>query len=184
MRIQRLRDRIKRNMLATVFFSQGIRMLLSGDEIGHSHQGNNNTYCQDNGLSWLNWDLDDGATDLLSFTRQLTAIVRSNPVLRRRDFFTGRPFMPGGMRDVTWIRPDGEEMTDQEWADPDTRTIGMLLAGRAVDEVDERGRPVYGATLLLLLNGGTRSRLYVLPHRVARNMGTAAQHGPPRSAHR
>jgi len=163
-RIDRLRDRIKRNMLATLFFSQGVRMLLSGDEIGHSRQGNNNAYCQDNGLNWLNWDLDDASNELLSFTRELTAIVRANPVLRRRDFFTGKPLAAGGMKDLTWLRPDGEEMTEKEWSDPDTRTIGMLLSGRAVDDVDERGRTVYGDTLLLLLNGGTRSRLYVLPH--------------------
>ena len=161
--VQRLRERVKRSMLATVFFSQGVRMLLSGDEIGHSRQGNNNAYCQDNPVSWLEWDLDDAATDLLSFTRELTAIVRANPVLRRRAFFTGRKLLPGAMRDVTWIRPDGQEMTDREWADPDTRTIGMLLAGQAVDDVDERGRRIYGDTLLLLLNGGARSRLYVMP---------------------
>jgi glycogen operon protein len=162
-RVQRLRERVKRSMLATVFFSQGVRMLLSGDEIGHSRQGNNNAYCQDNPVSWLEWDLDDAATDLLLFTRELAAIVRANPVLRRRNFFTGRALLPGAMRDVTWVRPDGQEMTDREWSDPDTRTIGMLLAGRAVDDVDERGRRVYGDTLLLLLNGGTRSRLYVMP---------------------
>ncbi|HUC35689.1 MAG TPA: glycogen debranching protein GlgX [Acidimicrobiales bacterium] len=162
-RVQRLRDRIKRNMLATVFFSQGVRMLLSGDEIGHSRQGNNNAYCQDNGLNWLNWDLDDAASGLLSFTRELTAIVRANPVLRRRAFFTGSPISPIGMRDLTWVRPDGQEMTEREWSDPDTRSIGMLLSGRAADDVDERGTTVYGDTLLLLLNGGARSKLYTLP---------------------
>jgi glycogen operon protein len=162
-RIQRLREHVKRSMLATVFFSQGVRMLLSGDEIGHSRQGNNNAYCQDNPLSWLSWDLDDAATDLLMFTRELAAIVRANPVLRRRDFFTGKALPPGAIRDVTWVRPDGQEMTDREWSDPDTHTFGMLLAGRAVDDVDERGRRIYGDTLLLLLNGGTKSRLYTTP---------------------
>jgi isoamylase len=162
-RIERMRDRMKRNMLATTFFSQGVRMLLSGDEIGHSRQGNNNPYCQDNGLNWLNWDLDEPAIELFDFTRQLCTIVQANPVLRRRDFFTGKTVSPGGMRDVTWVRPDGEEMTDSDWSNRETRTIGMLLAGRAADEVDDRGRAVFGQSLLLLLNGGTRSRLYVLP---------------------
>jgi glycogen operon protein len=162
--IQHLRDRVKRNMLATVFFSQGVRMLLSGDEIGHSRQGNNNPYCQDNEISWLDWNLDDAAAGLLSFTRELAAIVRANPVLRRRAFFTGQPLVRGGMRDVTWLRHDGQEMTEDEWSDPDTRTIGMLLSGRAADEIDERGRAIYGDTLLLLLNGGARSRPYVMPH--------------------
>jgi glycogen operon protein len=162
--IQHLRDRVKRNMLATVFFSQGVRMLLSGDEIGHSRQGNNNPYCQDNEISWLDWNLDDAAAGLLSFTRELAAIVRANPVLRRRAFLTGQPLVRGGMRDVTWLRHDGQEMTSDEWSDPGTRTIGMLLSGRAADEIDERGRAIYGDTLLLLLNGGARSRPFVVPH--------------------
>ncbi len=162
-RILRLRDRMKRNLLATTFFSQGVRMFLSGDELSHSRQGNNNPYCQDNGISWLDWDLDESSSEFLEFTRDLSAIVRANPVLRRRDFFTGDPVTPGGMRDVTWIKADGEEMTDKEWADPEIRSIGMLLSGRAVDDVDIRGRAIYGDTLLLLLNSGTRSRLYTLP---------------------
>jgi glycogen operon protein len=162
-RIQRLRHRIKRNMLATVFFSQGVRMLLGGDEIGRTQRGNNNPYCQDNEISWFDWDLDETQIEFLEFTRSLAAIVRSNPVLRRRDFFTGRAVAPSGRPDVTWVRPDGEENTDREWADASHRTIGMLVVGRATDEVDERGRAVHGDTLLLLLNGGTRSRLQTLP---------------------
>jgi isoamylase len=162
-RIERLRDRLKRNMLATTFFSQGVRMLLAGDEIGHSRGGNNNPYCQDNETNWLNWEHDEAASELFAFTRELAAIVRANPVLRRNDFFTGDSATPRGMRDVTWIRPDGEEMDEVDWKDPETRTIGMLLAGRAADEVDDRGRSIYGETVLLLLNGGTRSRLCVTP---------------------
>ena len=163
LRIQSMRERIKRNMLATLFFSQGVRMLTAGDEFGRSQQGNNNAYCQDNETSWLNWDLDDAARDLLEFTRGLIRIFRTNPILRRRSFFDGRPFTPGGTKDVTWIRTDGKEMTDADWADRELRTIGMLLSGRATDELDERGRVSYGDTMLLLLNGGSRSRLCTLP---------------------
>ncbi len=162
-RIERLRQRIKRNILATMFLSQGVRMLSGGDEMNRSQRGNNNAYCQDNDISWLDWDLDEGALEFLDFTRSLTAILRDNPVLRRRDFFTGGAVTSTGWRDVTWIRPDGEEMTDQEWADAANRTVGMLILGRATDEVDARGRAVHGDTLLVLMNAGTRSKLQNLP---------------------
>jgi len=161
--IHRLRERTKRNMLATLFFSQGVRMMLGGDEIGRSQQGNNNAYCQDNEISWFDWNLDASSRDLYEFTRQLVQIVKTNPILRRRDFFTGRPVGPDGMLDVTWIRSDGAELTESDWSNPDLRTLGLMMAGRATDEVDERGRSVFGDTLLLLLNGGSRSRPYTLP---------------------
>jgi glycogen operon protein len=162
-RIVRLRERIKRNMLATVFFSQGVRMILAGDELGRSQQGNNNAYCQDNDASWIDWDLDDDAHDLVEYTRGLITIVKANPILRRRGFLTGDAVTPGGTKDVTWIRPDGSELTEGDWRDLEQRSIGMLLLGRAADEVDERGRRAYGDSLLLLMNGGTRSKLYTLP---------------------
>jgi glycogen operon protein len=93
----------------------------------------------------------------------LIRIVNDNPVLRRRDFFNGRPFTQGGTKDVTWIRPDGEEMTEAEWSDRELRALGMLLSGRATDEVDHRGRLIYGDTIFLLLNAANRSRSYTLP---------------------
>jgi isoamylase len=155
-----LRDRMKRNLIATLIFSQGVRMLLGGDEIGRSQGGNNNAYCQDNEVSWFDWERRDNA--MLRFTRQALEIFRSNPVLRRRSFFSGT--LDGGRRkDVMWVRADGEEMTDQDWADPENRVLGMLIPGRATDERDERGRRIRGDTLLLLLNGGNRSRKVTLP---------------------
>jgi len=162
-RIQRTRERIKRNMLATLFFSQGVRMLLGGDEFGRTQEGNNNAYCQDNPVSWFDWDLDDADADQIGFVRRLVSVVNANPILRRRDFLTGTPQGSGGMKDVTWIRPDGQELTEEDWGDPEARSIGMLLLGGAADEVDQRGRRQSGETLLLLLNGGTRSRSYALP---------------------
>jgi isoamylase len=162
-RVQRLRERIKRNMLATMFFSQGVRMLLGGDEIGRSQLGNNNAYCQDNEISWFDWDLDEAARDLYDFTRELVTLFQSNPILRRRDFFTGRPVTPDGTRDVTWFRTDGGELADTDWKDPELRAFGMMLLGRASDEVDARGRAMHGDTLLALLNGGLRSRPFSLP---------------------
>ena len=161
-RVQQMRERMKRNFMATLIFSQGVRMILGGDEIGRTQQGNNNAYCQDNEISWFNWEQSSAHRETLRFTRQALAIFRSNPVLRRRSFFTGRP-LSGGSKDLTWIRPDGNEMTEEDWADPENRILGMLIHGRATDEVDERGRPIFGDTLLLLLNGGTRSKPIALP---------------------
>jgi isoamylase len=162
-RIQRLRDRMKRNLLTTLFLSQGVPMLLGGDEIGMTHLGNNNAYCQDNAISWLDWDVGATGIDFMNFVRDLIAVMRSNPILRRRNFFTGEPSAAGHAKDVTWIRPDGQEMTEADWSDPENRTIGMLLLGRAADDVDSLGRAERGDTLLVLLNAGNSSRSYTLP---------------------
>jgi glycogen operon protein len=161
--VERARDRMKRNFLTTLMFSQGVRMLLGGDEIGRSQFGNNNAYCQDNEISWLFWDVGEGAKDMTRFVRELIRIVRDNPILRRRDFLTGLPRPGAGLKDVTWIRPDGHEMTEEDWADADNRAIGMLLLGSAADDVDARGRSAKGDNLLLLLNAGARSLSYTLP---------------------
>jgi glycogen operon protein len=156
----RLRDRMRRNLVATLVFSQGVRMLLGGDELGRTQGGNNNAYCQDNEVSWYDWEHRDNA--MLRFTRQALEIFRSNPVLRRRSFFSGT-LDGGGRKDVMWIRADGAELTDEDWADPENRVLGMLIPGRATDERDERGRRIRGDTVLLLLNGGNRSRKVTLP---------------------
>jgi len=161
--IRRTRERMKRNFMATLLFSQGVRMILMGDEMGRTQRGNNNAYSQDNDISWMSWELSGRDRRLLEFTRHALAVFRSNPVLRRRSFFTGRPMAANGLKDVTWIRTDGNEITDEDWADPGNQVIGMLIHGRATDEVDERGRPIFGDTVLLLLNGGARSRVFTLP---------------------
>ena len=162
-RIQRARDRMKRNFLATTFLSQGIPMLLGGDEIGRTQHGNNNAYCQDGPLSWFNWDVGETGEQLCQFVRDVIAVVQGNPILRRRAFFTGEPYGNMQSKDVTWIRTDGCEMTDQDWADQDLHSIGMLLQGGAADEVDVRGRRYTGDSLLVFLNAGTRSRVCTLP---------------------
>ena len=163
LRISRMRARMKRNFLSTLIFSQGVPMLLAGDEFGRTQRGNNNAYCQDDEISWVNWDLDADDRELLDFTRRIIAIFWENPVLRRRTFFTGKP-IPGEMvKDLTWVRPDGTEMTDDDWGDASNQTIGMLVHGEATDEVDARGRPMSGETILLLVNASTRSRYFVLP---------------------
>jgi glycogen operon protein len=157
-----MRQRMKKNLLATLVFSQGVRMLLGGDEMGRTQGGNNNAYCQDNEISWVHWDLDQEGRELLAFTRDILRIFRDNPVFRRRGFFTGRP-VRGEIKDVTWLHPSGREMTDEDWADGMLRSIGMLIDGEATDEVDERGRPIRGRTVLLMLNGGENSRRFVIP---------------------
>src|SRR5262249_5606433 len=159
----RLRDRVARNLLATLAFSQGVPMLSHGDEIGRTQRGNNNAYCQDNELSWVHWTLDARAEELLAFTREVFAIRRRHPVLRRRSFFRGAPVSGNGVKDVTWLRSDGAEMTAEDWSRPEAHVLGMLIHGEASDEIDDRGRPVAGETLLLLLNAGPEHGSFALP---------------------
>jgi glycogen operon protein len=162
-RIQRARDRMKRNFLTTLLFAQGVPMVLGGDEIGRSQQGNNNAYCQDNEVSWLDWDIGESGYDMCDFVRDLIAVLKGNPILRRRGFFTGTVVPGTSTKDVTWIRANGQEMTEEEWSDPNNQSIGMLLFGQAADEVDSRGRSAPADSLLLLLNAGARSHSYTLP---------------------
>ncbi len=147
----------------TLMLSQGVPMLLGGDEMGRTQRGNNNAYCQDNELSWVHWDLGDEDRALLDFTRRAVEIFQTHAVLRRRAFFTGNPVAGDGMKDVTWLSPDGTEMTDEDWHDPDGRCLGMLIDGQATDEVDERGRLAKGDTLLLVLNAGETARQFRMP---------------------
>jgi isoamylase len=159
----RMRERIKRNFLATLAFSQGIPMLSHGDELGRSQAGNNNAYCQDNPVAWIDWRLTPLQRDLLQFTRNLFAIRSANPVLRRRTFFRQEGGRESAGKDLTWLRPDGQEMTAAEWEDGGNHVLGMLIRGEATDEIDERGRRVTGDAILLLLNGGARSKPFCLP---------------------
>jgi isoamylase len=161
--VVRMRERVKRNLLATLAFSQGVPMLSHGDEIGRTQGGNNNAYCLDDETTWVDWELDERHRELLAFAAEIFRIRHANPVFRRRSFFAGDPIADHGAKDVSWIRPDGRELTLAEWHDPKNRVLGMLVPGEASDEVDERGRPNRGETLLLLLNGGARSCPFVLP---------------------
>jgi isoamylase len=162
-RIQRIRARMSRNYLTTLLFSQGVPMLSGGDEFGRTQRGNNNAYCQDNEVSWFDWDVGEAGRDEMRFVRNLIAILKSYPILRRRDFFSGQDRPGTHTKDVTWIRPDGEEMTQDDWDDRGAQSIGLLMLGQAADEVDVRGRTATSDTLLLLLNAGSRSRSYTLP---------------------
>jgi isoamylase len=159
----RMRERIKRNFIATLAFSQGVPMISHGDELGRTQQGNNNAYCQDSPLTWVDWRLTPLQLQLLDFTRTVFSIRAANPVLRRRNFFRHQPDHPGGVKDLTWLRPDGNEMTEADWSDPTNHVLGMLILGEATDEIDERGRRLLGEAILLLTNGGARSRPFTLP---------------------
>jgi glycogen operon protein len=163
MRIVELRERVMYNSLATLAFSQGVPMISHGDEMGRTQDGNNNAYCQDNPLTWMNWDLDARARKLLSFAQAVFAMRAANPVLRRRTFFHGQPITQTGTKDVSWLRATGEEMTAEDWQDPRRHIMAMLIHGRATDERDERGRLATGETVLFALNGGGRSRRFKPP---------------------
>ena len=158
-----LRAQQKRNLLVTLLLSQGVPMLLAGDELGHTQQGNNNAYCQDNEISWLDWDNPGYHRALTSLVQKVIALRRSHPVFRRRNFFQGRAIKGVGVKDILWLRPDGREMTDEEWNQANAKTLGVFLSGSAVDELDERGQPLTDENFLLLMNAYHEEVAFSLP---------------------
>lgn len=161
-KIQVLRARQKRNLMATLLLSQGVPMIYGGDELGRSQQGNNNAYCQDNDITWYHWELDQEQKTFLTFVQQLIKI-RENPVLRRRHFFQGRKILGSEMKDITWFLPSGAEITDQEWHQGCSQAMGMRLAGDAIEALDRKGQPIEGKTLLILMNASTIEIPFLLP---------------------
>jgi isoamylase len=158
-----LRERQKRNLIATLFSSQGVPMLLAGDELSHTQNGNNNTYCQDNELSWLDWNLDERKKAFLDFVRSIVRIWKEQPVFQRRKFFQGRAIRGSDIKDISWIAPDGREMSDEDWSAGFVRTLGVRLAGDLIGEVDERGEALAGDTLFLLLSAHHEPVAFALP---------------------
>ena len=150
--IDALRARQVRNLFATLLLSQGVPMIVAGDEIGRTQQGNNNAYCQDNPVSWVNWDLDAPRTRLFEFARRILRLRREHPVFRRQHFFQGRALHGDPVTDIAWLTPEGTEMTDDEWNHGFARCLGVYLAGDAMDEIDARGQPVRDDNFLLLFN--------------------------------
>jgi glycogen operon protein len=150
--IRALRAKQRRNLLATLLFSQGVPMLAAGDEMGRTQQGNNNAYCQDNELSWVDWQLDDEREQMLAFTRRLMVLRRLHPVFRRRRFLQGSAPQGASGKDVTWLMPAGAEMTVVEWNQDFARCLGVLLAGDAFGERDSQGQPLRDDNVLLLFN--------------------------------
>ncbi len=161
-----LRARQKRNFLATLLFSQGVPMLLAGDEMGRTQHGNNNAYCQDNRISWIDWDLDAEDRALLDFVARLVRLRRRHPVFRRRHFFQGRPIRftgEAGIKDIHWLKPDGSEMSDAEWLNDQARCLGVYLSGEALGEVDRQGRTIHDDSFILLFNAHVERIDFVLP---------------------
>ncbi|MBN1306420.1 MAG: glycogen debranching protein GlgX [Chitinispirillaceae bacterium] len=161
--IKRLRLRQMKNLLSTLFLSQGTPMLFGGDEFGKTKRGNNNTYCQDNELSWLQWEHDDEGRDLLAFTRSLIALRKRHPIFCRKSFFQGRRLSGRGVRDIHWFRPDGREMRVKEWNQSFARSVGMMLVGDAIPDLDSNGEKIIDDSFLILLNAHWEPIEFKLP---------------------
>jgi len=156
-----LRAQQKRNLMATLLLSAGVPMLSGGDEMGRTQRGNNNAYCQDNDISWTNWELGPEEDAFLDFTRRLVHLRQSEPVLQRRRFFQGRAIR--GVKDIMWVDPSGHEMTDESWNSPVIRSLGVVYSGEGTGEVDERGQSITGDTLLLIMNAQPDTVPFKLP---------------------
>ncbi|MGH9277319.1 MAG: glycogen debranching protein GlgX [Acidimicrobiales bacterium] len=157
------RRRQKRNFLTTLLLSQGVPMVLGGDEIDRTQRGNNNAYCQDNELAWFDWNLSEEAEDLLDFAHHLVGLRRDHPVFRRRRFFQGRPIHGSGLADIGWFAPDGHLMTEEEWLRSRVNAVGMFLNGEEIAEPGRRGERVVDESFLVLLNGAHEPVRFRLP---------------------
>jgi isoamylase len=161
--IRALRNRQMKNFLTTLMFSQGVPMIRGGDELQHTARGNNNTYCQDNALSWLDWELEPEQKELREFVRLLIKLRAEHPVLTRRKFFQGRQIRGASASDIAWLTPHGREMLEADWNRPKVRVLGVRLNGKMLDEFDDYGRPITGSTLLVLLSAEDHPIEFVLP---------------------
>jgi isoamylase len=162
--VLRLRQQQRRNLMATLLLSQGVPMILHGDELGRSQGGNNNAYCQDNEIAWVDWDLDEGETELLHFTSALIRFRSRHPVFRRRRFFQGKPIRKADeLRDIAWFTPQGEEMKEQNWDDAFGKSIAVFLNGDAIADRDVRGIRIVDDSFLLAFNAHHEDIEFTLP---------------------
>jgi len=157
----RLRERAKRNLIGTLAFAQGVPMLSHGDELGRTQRGNNNAYCHDSELTWVDWEIDDEARDLLAFCQRAFELRRENPVFRRRRFFRGES-LRSGARDVVWLGHDGKPLAEDDWNAP-SLCLGMAIPAESADATDESGAALIARTVLLLQNGGAHDVQFPLP---------------------
>jgi len=163
-KINALRERQRRNFLTTLLISQGVPMLLGGDEFGRTQNGNNNAYCQDNELSWFHWEKQDEKQNaLLEFTRRLIQLRRQHPVFRRPKFFQGRRIRGSEIKDVMWFNPGGNEMSEKDWSLPLARCLGMMLSGDTIDVLSFQGEPIRDDTFLFLMNAHYETISFLLP---------------------
>jgi isoamylase len=161
--INNLRERQTRNFLATLMLSQGVPMLNGGDEVARSQHGNNNAYCQDNELTWQDWNLDEPRKRLLEFTSRLIQLRRDHPNLHRRNFFQDRNIRGSMERDVAWFGTDGNEISDQAWSEGWSKSIAVMFNGKTMNMSDEDGRPVVDESFLIIVNAADQGVEYVLP---------------------
>ncbi len=147
-----LREQQKRNFITTLFLSQGVPMLLGGDELSRTQQGNNNGYCQDNEISWFDWELDDRKKEFLDFTKKVIHFMHDHAAFRRRKFLKGEKINESETKDIQWLRPDGNEITEEEWQAPDTKTLGFILSGDALDEYNVKGELRVDDTFVVWMN--------------------------------
>jgi isoamylase len=161
--INALRWQQQRNFLTTLLLSQGVPMLLAGDEFSHTQQGSNNTYCQDNERTWLNWEWSAEQQAFADFVRAVIQLKRAQPVFQRRKFFLGHPIRGEGIQDISWFEPSGEEMTEEAWNTGYARCLGVRWAGDLIGETDENGAPIVGDTVLLLMNAHHEAIPFTLP---------------------
>ncbi|HVF13304.1 MAG TPA: hypothetical protein VM942_01825, partial [Acidimicrobiales bacterium] len=156
-----LRARQRRNFLGTLFLSQGIPMLLGGDEMGRTQQGNNNAYCQDNEISWFDWESMDGA--MVAFTSRLIALRRDHPIFRRRRWFQGRALHGEGVEDVAWFRPDGTQMEEADWESGFAKCMGVYLNGNEIHSTDSLGARIVDDSFLVVFNAFHAAVEFTLP---------------------
>ena len=161
--ILELRARQMRNFMASLLLSQGVPMILSGDEIGRTQRGNNNSYCQDNEINWLDWSLKEAGQNMLDFTRKMVALRKRHPVLRRRRFFHGKRVHGPDIRDIIWLKVDGQEMTERDWFTSYVRCLGVLLNGQAMTEWAATGELLHDNVLLILLNAYWEEIPFTMP---------------------
>jgi len=161
--IEALRERQKRNILTTLLLSQGVPMIAHGDELARTQQGNNNVYCQDNELSWIDWDDARDHEVLTEFTARVAALRAAHPIFRRKRFFQGRPIHGSSVDDIAWLRPDGRHMTDADWTSGHARTVAIYLNGQGIPDRDELGERIIDDSFLLLINAHHQSATFVLP---------------------
>jgi isoamylase len=161
--VNALRALQKRNLLATLLLSQGVPMLVGGDEIGRSQAGNNNAYCQDNKISWVDWNVTPEKARLLEFAARMIKLRREHPIFHRRYFFQGRPIRGSGVKDIIWFKPDGGEMSDSEWSQSYARSLGVYFSGEGLTEKDGRGRPLSDASFVVLFNAHHDGIQFQLP---------------------
>jgi len=161
--VLRFREQQKRNLLATLMLSQGVPMILAGDEMGRTQLGNNNAYCQDNEISWVHWDLKPLQREFLEFSRWLVQFRKRHAVFQRRRYFFGEPDAKGKSRDILWLDPLGNEMTHEAWNAGFNKCLGMLLAGNALSDIDANGEWLVDQTFLLLFNAHNETVLFKMP---------------------